>query len=199
MSYRIMNAYLYDKSEDELIQELNSIRVDYLKYATKIIDNEADWFIKFCNEKYKSFAKRNEGILVKALRVIEKGANCMERGNPADFSANCVIIKHAGKIVIWFFSSFRFDDFKRDNKIFQRLRKNDYSYMDGGDFEFDTKEEEKDWNKRGKFWDSVFEKYNTTIAANMGLTYEFFRHDDIWDLGSHLCTVYEKNHKEDVK
>lgn len=54
-----------------------------------------------------------------------------------------------------------------------------HSYMDSGDFEFESKEEEEDWNKRGEFWDAVFEKYKTTIPANMGLTYEFFRHDDI--------------------
>jgi hypothetical protein len=33
----------------------------------------------------------------------------------------------------------------------------------------------------------------------MGLTYEFFRHDDIWDLACHLDQVYEKLHKDGKK
>ena len=37
------------------------------------------------------------------------------------------------------------------------------------------------------------------IPANMGLTYEFFRHDDIWDLACHLDQVYEKLHKGSKK
>lgn len=199
MSYRILNAYIYDKSEDELMQELNSIRSDYLKFMREVIDKQADWFIKFGNHRYKRFVKRNEDILAKAIRVIEKSAYGVERGNPADFSASCTVIKHDGKIILWFFNAFRFDDFKVDNQILQRLKKNEYSYMDSGDFEFESEEEEKDWNKRGEFWDAVFEKYKTTIPANMGLTYEFFRHDDIWDLACHLDQVYEKLHKGDKK
>lgn len=199
MSYRILNAYIYDKSEDELMQELNSIRSDYLKFMRGVIDKQADWFIKFGNYKYKRFAKRNEDILTKAIRVIEKSAYGVERGNPADFSASCTVIKHDGKIALWFFNAFRFDDFKADNQIFQRLKKNEYCYMDSGDFEFESEEEEEDWNKRGEFWDAIFEKYKTTIPANMGLTYEFFRHDDIWDLACHLDLVYEKLHKDDKK
>lgn len=199
MSYRILNAYVYDKSEDELIQELNSIRSDYLKFMRGVIDKQADWFIKFGNSMYKRFARRNEDILAKAIRVIEKSAYGVERGNPADFSASCTVIKHDGKIILWFFNAFRFDDFKADNQIFQRLKKNEYSYMDSGDFEFESEEEEEDWNKRGEFWDAVFEKYKTNIPANMGLTYEFFRHDDIWDLACHLDQVYEKLHKDDKK
>lgn len=199
MSYRILNAYIYDKSEDELMQELNSIRSDYLKFMREVIDKQADWFIKFGNYRYKRFAKRNEDILTKAIRVIEKSAYGVERGNPADFSASCTVIKHDGKIALWFFNAFRFDDFKVDNQILQRLKKNEYCYMDSGDFEFESKEEEEDWNKRGEFWDAVFEKYKTTIPANMGLTYEFFRHDDIWDLACHLDQVYEKQHKGDKK
>ena len=199
MSYRILNAYIYDKSEDELMQELNSIRSDYLKFMREVIDKQADWFIKFGNHRYKRFVKRNEDILAKAIRVIEKSAYGVERGNPADFSASCTVIKHDGKIVLWFFNAFRFDDFKVDNQIFQRLKKNEYSYMDSGDFEFESEEEEEDWNKRGEFWDAVFEKYKTTIPANMGLTYEFFRHDDIWDLACHLDQVYEKLHEGDKK
>ena len=199
MSYRILNAYIYDKSEDELMQELNSIRTDYLKFMRGVIDKQADWFIKFGNSMYKRFAKRNEDILTKAIRVIEKSAYGVERGNPADFSASCTVIKHDGKIALWFFNAFRFDDFKADNKILQRLKKNEYSYMDSGDFEFISEEEEEDWNKRGEFWDAVFDKYKTSIPANMGLTYEFFRHDDIWDLACHLDQVYEKLHKGDKK
>ena len=199
MSYRILNAYIYDKNEDELMQELNSIRSDYLKFMRGVIDKQADWFIKFGNSMYKRFARRNEDILDKAIRVIEKSAYGVERGNPADFSASCTVIKHDGKIILWFFNAFRFDDFKVDNQIFQRLKKNEYCYMDSGDFEFDSKEEEEDWNKRGEFWYAVFEKYKTNIPANMGLTYEFFRHDDIWDLACHLDQVYEKLHKDGKK
>jgi hypothetical protein len=199
MSYRILNAYIYDKSEDELMQELNSIRFDYLKFMREVIDKQADWFIKFGNSMYKRFAKRNEDILDKAVRVLEKSAYGVERGNPADFSASCTVIKHNGKIVLWFFNAFRFDDFKVDNQIFQRLKKNEYSYMDSGDFEFESEEEEENWNKRGEFWDAVFEKHKTNIPANMGLTYEFLRHDDIWDLACHLDQVYEKLHKDDKK
>ena len=102
MSYRILNAYIYDKSEDELMQELNSIRSDYLKFMKEVIDKQADWFIKFGNSMYKRFAKRNEDILDKAIRVIEKSAYGVERGNPADFSSSCTVIKHDGKIVLWF-------------------------------------------------------------------------------------------------
>lgn len=53
--------------------------------------------------------------------------------------------------------------------------------------------------KAQKYGIAVFEKYKTNIPANMGLTYEFFRHDDIWDLACHLDQVYEKLHKDDKK
>jgi hypothetical protein len=199
MSYRVFNAYVYDKTDDELIEELNSIRKDYIEFAKKAVKKDPKWFIDFGDHMYKRWAKRGDRLLDKAIRVIEKGMYDMQRGNPADFSGDCVVVRHQKKIVLWFFPGYRFDDFMKQNEIIKRLKKNDFSYMDGADCEFDSKQEEKDWNKRGKFWDSVFDKYKTSIASNIGLTYEFFRHDDIWDVAYDLYQEYEKTVKKEKK
>ena len=68
--------------------------------------------------------------------------------------------------------------------------------MDSADIEFNNEAEEKDWNERGEFWNSLYEKYQTGIASRMGLVYEFFTHDDIWDFGHKLREEYEKQTKK---
>lgn len=199
MSYRIFDAYIYDKKDDELMGEFNSIREDYIEFAKKIVKKEPDWFIDFCDHMYARWKLKNDSLLDKAVRVIEKGMYDMQRGNPADFSGSVVVVRHMKKTVLWFFGGYRFDEFAKKNEIMQRIKKNDISYADGGDCDFDTKEEERDWKKRGKFWNSVFEKYKTGVAANIGLEYRFFRHDDIWDIGCDLWEAYEKKHGKDKK
>lgn len=190
MSYRFLNAVLYNKSEDELIADLNSIRDDYHKFITKKIKEHAKDYIKFGDNYYKKFAQKDDSILDRALRTIEKGCYSLERGNPVDFSGSCVVLKAQGKIVLWFFSGYHFDDFKRGNKILRDLK--DYSYMDGADIEFDSEEEEKEFEERGEFWNYFVDKYKTGIPSRMGLVYEFFIHDDIWDFGCKLMDEYEK-------
>ena len=195
MSYRYLNALIYDKPEEELILELNTVRDDYHKYITKQIKQHAKIYIDFGDTKYKLEEDESGAkLLSRALRTIEKGAYAVERGNPVDFSGSCVVLKSLGKIVLWFFSGYHFDDFKRGNPILRRLK--DYSYMDSADIEFNNEAEEKDWNERGEFWNSLYDKYHTGIASRMGLVYEFFTHDDIWDFGCKLSEEYEKQIKK---
>lgn len=190
MSYRFLNAVLYNKTEDELISDLNSVRDDYHKFIMKKIKEHAKRYIEFGDHYYKRFAQKDDGILDRALRTIEKGCYSLERGNPVDFSGNCVVLKVQDKIVLWFFGGYHFDDFKRQNKILKVLK--DYSYMDSSDIEFESEEEEKEFETRGDFWHYLLDKYNTSIPSRMGLVYEFFTHEDIWDFGCKLMDEYEK-------
>ena len=192
MSFRVMDAFIYDKSEDELIVELNSIRKDYIEFAKDYIKKNATHLMQFGKSYFKRFAKPDDINLEIAIRTVGKGSNSLERGMPSDFSGNCVIVKHKKKIVLWFFTGFIFDQFKRKNPVYKRIFKNEYGYCDSGDCEFETKEEKRDWKKRGNFWHEVFDKYDTSIPANVGLSYEFFRHDDIFELGCTLEHAYEE-------
>lgn len=191
MSYRFLNAVLYNKTEDELISDLNSVRDDYHKYISKLIKQHAETYIDFGDRKYKPDEDENgTRLLSRAIRTIEKGANTLERGNPVDFSGNCVVLKAQGKIVLWFFGGYHFDDFRRQNKILKVLK--DFSYMSSSDIEFESEEEEKEFESRGDFWYYLLDKYDTSIPSRMGLVYEFFTHEDIWDFACELKDEYEK-------
>ncbi len=189
MSTKIYDAYLYDKTEDELILELNAIRKAYLSYLKDELSKNAERYMECGKALYDDGKEVDEHPLRKASRYLERGTFTMERGIPLDMSGDCVIVKHDGKIVVWLFYGYQFGHFAKTNEILQRIQKNEYWWQNQSDVEFDTPEEEEEYDKRGEFWDAVFAKYNTGIPSQMGLSYSFFHHDDIFDCA---CILEEK-------
>ena len=191
MSTRILDAYLYDRPEDRLLPELNAARDAYMQYLKADIRKDPNkWMSRGINIVDHGNVP-DEHPLARACRYIEKGLHAPERGNPLDVSGNVVVVKHLGKIVLWFFPGWNFGKFAKENEILQRIRKNEYWWMDSADCEWDSKEEERAYKKRGRFWESAFEHFQTYVPSRMGLAYEFFSHEDIFRIGDFLHMEYE--------
>lgn len=191
MSTRILDAYLYDKPEEELMAELNSVRDAFHEYLKADIKKDPDKWMRMGDDIVDRGNAPDEHPLRRALRYIEKGLYTPERGNPLDVGGNVVVVKHQGKIVLWFFPGWNFEKFAKENEILQRIHKNEYWWMDSGDCEWDTEEEEAAYDKRGEFWRSAFEHFHTYVPSRMGLVYEFFSHEDIFRMGDFLYMEYE--------
>ena len=191
MSTRILDAYLYDKPEDELMKELNSIRDAFHEYLKADIKKDPNKWMRWGKNIVDHGNIPDEHLIVRACRYIEIGLYTPKRGNPLDVSGNAVVVKHQGKIVLWFFPGCNFEQFAKENEILQRIMKNEYWWMDSADCEWDSEEEERAYNKRGKFWASAFEHFQTYVPSRMGLMYEFFSHEDIFCIGDFLHMEYE--------
>ena len=191
MSTRIFDAYLYDKSEDELILELNTVKDQFHEYLENDIRKDPNKWMRWGTYMVDhDSVDPAEHLLKRALRYIKAGLYTQERGNPLDIAGDCVVVKHAGKIILWLFPGFRFEQFAKENEILRRIMKNEYWYDDSGDCEWDSSEEEAAYAKRGEFWRSAFEHYQTYVPSRMGLGYEFFAHNDAFELADLLCTEY---------
>ena len=199
MSTRILDAYLYDKPEAELMKELNSIRDAFHGYLKADIKKDPNKWMRWGKNLVDLNVKDTDDSLTRALRYIKAGLETVEVGNPLDVAANCVVVKHRKKIVLWFFPGMNFKMFAKKNEILQRIRKNEYWWMDSADCEWDSKEEERAYNKRGRFWESAFEHFQTYVPSRMGLTYEFFSHEDIFRVGDFLHMEYESYLKRGSK
>lgn len=191
MSTRILDAYLYDKSEEELMKELNSIRDAFHEYLKADIKKDPNKWMRWGMNIVDRGKETGEDSLRRALRYIKAGLETVENGNPLDVAASCVVVKHRKKIVLWFFPGMNFKMFSKGNEILKRIHTNAYWWMDSADCEWDSKEEERAYNKRGRFWRSAFEHFQTYVPSRMGLTYEFFSHEDIFRLGDFLHMEYE--------
>lgn len=191
MSTRILDAYLYDKPEAELMKELNSIRDAFHEYLKADIKKDPNKWMRWGKNLVDINVKDTDDSLTRALRYIKAGLETVEVGNPLDVAANCVVIKHRKKIVLWFFPGMNFKMFAKKNEILKRIHKNEYWWMDSADCDWDSKEEERAYKKRGRFWDSAFERFQTYVPSRMGLAYEFFSREDIFRIGDFLHMEYE--------
>ncbi|MBO5985471.1 MAG: hypothetical protein J6Q02_01575 [Lachnospiraceae bacterium] len=191
MSTRILDAYLYDKPEEELMKELNSIRDAFHEYLKADIKKDPNKWMRWGKSIVDRGKETGEDSLRRAIRYIKAGLETAEVGDPLDVAANCVVIKHLKKIVLWFFPGMNFQMFAKENEILKRIHKNEYWWTDSADCEWDSKEEERAYNKRGRFWKSAFEHFQTYVPSRMGLSYEFFSHEDVFRVGSFLHMEYE--------
>lgn len=191
MSTRIFDAYLYDKPEDDLLLELNSIRDAYMAYLKADIKKDPNKWMRCGRHLVDLDVGDADDSFKRALRYIRYGFSTELRGDPLDVAGNCVVVKHAGKIVIWLFPGYNFGQFAKGNEILQRIHKNEYWWQDQSDVEFDTPEEEEAYAKRGEFWESAFERFKTYVPSRMGLAYGFFSHEDIFRIGDFLHMEYE--------
>ena len=191
MSTRIFDAYLYDKPEDDLILELNSIRDAYMAYLKEDIKKDPNKWMRWGKHLVDLNVEDEDDSLTRALRYIRYGFKTQRRGDPLDVAGSCSVVKHAGKIILWLFPGCNFERFAKGNEILQRVRKNEYWWMDSADCEWDTPEEEEEYNKRGEFWESAFERFKSYVPSRMGLIYEFFTDEDVFRLGDFLHMEYE--------
>lgn len=191
MSTRILDAYLYDKPEEELMKELNSIRDAFHDYLKADIKKDPNKWMRWGKSIVDRGKETGDDSLTRAIRYIKAGLETVENGNPLDVAASCVVVKHRKKIVLWFFPGMNFKMFSKENEILQRIHKNEYWWMDSGDCEWDTPEEEEAYDKRGEFWESAFERFKSYVPSRMGLVYEFFTDEDVLRLGDFLHMEYE--------
>lgn len=132
MSTRILDAYLYDKPEEELMKELNSIRDAFHDYLKADIKKDPNKWMRWGKNIVDKGKDTGEDSLTRAIRYIKAGLETVENGNPLDVAANCVVVKHRKKIVLWFFAGMNFKMFAKKNEILKRIRKNEYWWMDSG-------------------------------------------------------------------
>jgi hypothetical protein len=191
MSTRIFDAYLYDKPEDDLLLELNSIRDAYMAYLKADIKKDPNKWMRCGRQLVDLDVGDADDSFERALRYIRYGFSTELRGDPLDVAGNCVVVKHAGKTVIWLFPGYNFGKFAKNNEILQRIHKNEYWWQDQSDVEFDTPEEEEAYDKRGEFWESAFERFKSYVPSRMGLVYEFFTNEDVLRLGDFLHMEYD--------
>lgn len=191
MSTRILDAYLYDKPEEELMKELNSIRDAYMAYLKADIKKDPNKWMRWGKNIVDLDVEDEADSFKRALRYIRYGFSTQQRGDPLDVAGSCIVVKHAGKIVLWFFPGWNFEKFAKENEILQRIRKNEYWWTDSADCEWDTPEEEEAYDKRGEFWESAFERFKSYVPSRMGLVYEFFTDEDVLRLGDFLHMEYE--------
>ena len=98
MSTRILDAYLYDKPEEELMKELNSIRDAFHDYLKANIKKDPNKWRRWGQGIVDKGKETGEDSLRRAIRYIKAGLETVEVGNPLDVAANCVVVKHRKKI-----------------------------------------------------------------------------------------------------
>ena len=183
MSMHIFNAYLYkDKAEfgdiDKCIQDLVKIKKQYIPWIVKnIINGKLFINVERLKEEYFNKSKKSEGFF-KLVDDIKKDCSSVEAGHMFDFSFNVSVYMHDNKIVLHNFISRTTDDFLKE--YFKNYK--DYSfydYSDGGISRL-TKKRRDELAEIGGFYESLFD--DTGIPSNVGLSFEMFSDDDVYDL-----------------
>jgi len=158
MSTKIYNAWEWNDTFDELIRLFNSIRhneyiQDCLNLVRKIDVSERDRY---------SHERRIYKYLLEAKNNDQKDF--------FDVDLSAIVIQHENKIVVCFFGLNEFTFPMMYAKINSKFKY--FGWWDNSDLEEGVSEEE--WEYRGKWYESVFEKYQSEIFSELGLTYEFF-------------------------
>lgn len=179
----IFNAYLYkDKADfndiDKCIQDLVKIKKQYIPWIVKNIIN-GKLFINAdrLKEEYFNTSEESEGFF-KLVDDIKKDCSSVETGYTFDFSFDVSVYMHNNKIVLHNFISRITDDFLKE--YFKDYK--DYSfygYSNGGVGRL-TKKRKAELEEIGGFYESLFD--DTGIPANVGLSFEMFSDDDVYDL-----------------
>ena len=187
MSSYIYPAYLYKDNAtfedvEKLIRELRQIREQFVDYVVKEMLNTS--YIKsLLTSKYLTSPKDyHDNRKVFELRdQIMKDTSSYERGMILDCSCNVTVYFHNNKIVVHEFSSSLTKNFLKEN-----FKYPDYSLWDiyAGDDEI-TEEMEKEYSEKQDFYDSLFS--DTGIPSNVGLVFEFYRDDCIYDIEDKLA------------
>lgn len=187
MSSCIYPAYLYKDNAtfedvEKLIKELRQIREQFGDYVVKEMLNTS--YIKsLLTSKYLTSPENyhdNQKIFELRDRI-KKDTASYERGMLLDCSCNVTIYFHNNKIVVHEFSSSLTKDFLKE-----RFKYPDYSLYDiyAGDEEI-TEEMEREYSEKQDFYDSLFS--DTGIPSNVGLVFEFYRDDCIYDIEDALA------------
>lgn len=179
----IFNAYLYkDKADfndiDKCIQDLVKIKKQYIPWIVKNIIN-GKLFINAdrLKEEYFNTSEESEGFF-KLVDDIKKDCSSVETGHTFDFSFDVSVYMHNNKIVLHNFISCITDDFLKE--YFKDYK--DYSFYDysNGGVGRLTKKRKAELEEIGGFYESLFD--DTGIPANVGLSFEMFSDDDVYDL-----------------
>ena len=191
MSCCIYPAYLYKDNatlEDvsNLVKELHEIKQKFLPYMIKtfktdiVLKGSIERMYPTAEDAFKIRWGRHDHSLVNRIKKETAG---YERGCIFDFQCDVVIYFVDNKIVLHGFCSSNTEKFFKEN--FKSLK--DYSYYDiyAGDGPI-SKKMAKDFSERGDFYDKVFEK--STIPSNVGLQYEFYNDDLLYDLEDALLS-----------
>ena len=88
MSTRIFDAYLYDKPEDGLLLELNSIRDAYMQYLKADIKKDPNKWMRWGKGIVDKGKESGEDSLHRAVRYIKAGLETVDNGNLLDVAAN---------------------------------------------------------------------------------------------------------------
>jgi len=169
-----------------LMDFLNGIRNGYLQYLDSKVDTDSTrWLVDYAEDYIKThpyaLSFGEVGGCGYFKRVLENQSNTMEKGMPWDCSANAVIVKHKRTTVLWLFPGGMFDSYLRKTEQFKNLKRFDYSNSCDG------------WPKqRTEFWETLFDERDESIPSNLGLTYEFWRSGDAWNLADKFCTCYQR-------
>lgn len=183
MSMHVFNAYLYKDNADfsdidACIKDLVKIKERYIPWLVENIFNGKLFIdINYLKKEYLCKPKRSEGFF-KLVDEIKKDCESMENGMAFDFSFNITVYMHNNKIVLHTFVSRTADDclkeFFKDYKNYSF-----YDYSDGGCGKL-TKARKEELQEIGEFYEDLYK--DTGIPAKVGLNFEVFGKDDIYDL-----------------
>jgi len=183
MSMHVFNAYLYkDKAEfsdiDACIKDLVKIKEQYIPWLVESIFNGKLFIdVNYLKKEYLCKPKRSEGFF-KLVDEIKKDCESMENGMTFDFSFNISVYMHNNKIVLHTFVSRTVDDclkeFFKDYKNYSF-----YDYSDGGCGKL-TKARKEELEEIGEFYEDLYK--DTGIPSKVGLNFEVFGKDDIYNL-----------------
>ena len=195
MSTRCYNAYKLPTritaTPEKLMKFLNLVRKEYLEFlASRATADSAKWAISFVDDFLKNKRRKANydglevGDELYFRQFLVDQSSTFERGMPLDCSGNCVIVSHMGTTILWTFPGFEFNTFIRGCRHFKRFARYDYSNQADGFPKPIT-----------EFWETLFDERKESIPSNLGLTYEFWRDDDAWDLARKFAKAYRESKK----
>ncbi|MCK9577153.1 MAG: hypothetical protein M0R51_14715 [Clostridia bacterium] len=176
MSIIIKNAYMWEKSYDELIAYLNTISA---KFPKNIYYNYIKKLPKSIIEQ-KTLQHHNGTFLYNAI----KNETAMhESGYDLDLSAEFMVYQHNGKIIIQFFGNDVLLNFMDDIIL------PSYDYYDNSDKPENVSTEK--WEERKNWWISLYFDYGTELAIHCGLSYQIYSDINAWKINQLYITDTE--------
>ena len=169
MSTKIYYAYEWSGNHVDLIKTLNEMKKAYV-----------DDCVEFISRLFKFDSNKEHYENIKTLlELIKEESAQLEIGHPFDLNLSCVVYMHKGRTVAHFFG---INEYKHPT-VYKTIEKmKDFSYWNNTDGPEDVPEAE--FENRGKWFDDLFNTYNSYIPSECGLTYDFYSDDIAWNIAN---------------
>lgn len=181
MSTKIYDAYEWKGG----IEELMPVLIDYSKTyidGLKAFLTDSPYVLHLVKELGTDFDLER-----KIVMDLREATRSMER-NPLAFEASVVVLFHKGRI---FVKKFGFGGWFKPVE-FGHEKLVDFHYQNQVDEPEDVNHE--DFEERGRIWEEILGERWT--FGDIGLSYDFFSEDDIWDLALDIGREHYRRQKD---